>query len=208
MCYLTRMMGWDACTLEPNALLRWIECHPATAAWAQAIGIVVTIAATAVIARWSILSEKTRAREEKEGRALVLAARLAPVVYELESACFRTLRFIADNASGFDMVQDIKGVEIALRIPISLPDDVLPRLDALNANDAGIIGALHHSLWRYNSFVEAEVPKLRMMNGEERAAYSEQLDSNLAAVTVMANATSRALAALLQNSEPQFGARG
>jgi hypothetical protein len=31
------MSGWDACLLEPNIALKWIECHPSTAGWLQAV---------------------------------------------------------------------------------------------------------------------------------------------------------------------------
>lgn len=38
------MSGWDACTLEADRTLRWIECHPGVAGYIQAAGVVATIA--------------------------------------------------------------------------------------------------------------------------------------------------------------------
>ena len=42
-------MTWDACTMEPNTWLRWIECHPAFLSMIQGIGTFLAILATVLI---------------------------------------------------------------------------------------------------------------------------------------------------------------
>lgn len=37
------MQPWNACTSEPNLILKWIECHPGLAGYVQALGVVVTL---------------------------------------------------------------------------------------------------------------------------------------------------------------------
>jgi hypothetical protein len=37
------MSGWDACTMEPNSILRWVECHPGLAGYLQALGVVAAV---------------------------------------------------------------------------------------------------------------------------------------------------------------------
>jgi hypothetical protein len=61
------MMGWDACTQEPLAAIRWIECHPGTAGWVQTLGILLAIA-TAVVIPWIIHSHHHRAPAPSEAR--------------------------------------------------------------------------------------------------------------------------------------------
>ena len=43
-------MLWDACTQDPHALVRLIECHPASAAWAQVVGTVGAILGAFLVA--------------------------------------------------------------------------------------------------------------------------------------------------------------
>ena len=60
-------MGWDACTQEPLAVIRWIECHPGTAGWVQTVGILLAIG-TAVVIPWIIHTQQQRAPAKSEAR--------------------------------------------------------------------------------------------------------------------------------------------
>ena len=74
---------WDACTMEPRALLRWIECHPGLAGYIQAVGVVATVAlallgppAARLWAAW-----KHRRARRRQTRAIALA--LIPFVNQI-----------------------------------------------------------------------------------------------------------------------------
>lgn len=41
-------MSWDACTNTQNAILHWMECHPGTASYVQAVGVILTVAGAIV----------------------------------------------------------------------------------------------------------------------------------------------------------------
>ncbi|SRR5260221_14424523 len=56
----------------PKTILTWIECHPGTAAWAQAVGAITIIWATVRIAGAERRDRQRKERLEREGIALVL----------------------------------------------------------------------------------------------------------------------------------------
>lgn len=63
-------MAWDACTLEPFFLLRWIECHPSLAGYIQAIGTVLAVGVA--MAAPAIESYFARRQAAKDLRARTL----------------------------------------------------------------------------------------------------------------------------------------
>ena len=54
---------WNACSMEPSAALRWVECHPGLAAWVQAVGtIAAVLLAIAVPTAVEFVARRGRAR--------------------------------------------------------------------------------------------------------------------------------------------------
>jgi hypothetical protein len=70
-------MGWDACTLDPNWVVRWFECHPGAGSWAQAILSGVAILAAIAVSHQTISYQRRRDRVISRGYALRL---LAPII--------------------------------------------------------------------------------------------------------------------------------
>lgn len=71
---MSDLMQWNACTMEPSAVLRWIECHPGLAGYVQAVGAVAAIA-VALAFPWLM---RERDRKFDAGRvATQLAAEVA-----------------------------------------------------------------------------------------------------------------------------------
>src|ERR1700749_1117003 len=49
---------WIGCMNEPNAVFRWIECHPGVASFVQALGVIATVAAALFAPRLAFLFDK------------------------------------------------------------------------------------------------------------------------------------------------------
>lgn len=66
------MTGWDACTMEPFAVLRWMECHPGFAGYVQAVGtvgaVIIALYAPSIAAYFS----RRASLEERRARTLIL----------------------------------------------------------------------------------------------------------------------------------------
>ena len=63
-------MSWNACTMEPSIVLRWVECHPAMAAWVQAIGTIFAVfIAVAVPIAAEFLLKRGRVRQSNRDTA-------------------------------------------------------------------------------------------------------------------------------------------
>jgi len=56
----------------PKTIFTWIECHPGTAAWVQAVGAFIIFAATVRMALADRRDRQRKERLEREGIALIL----------------------------------------------------------------------------------------------------------------------------------------
>lgn len=78
---------WLLWALVGEAALVWIECHPGTASWIQAIGSIGAIIAAAMIARadHGVREEKDRQSEYREIRWIYLALRKNNVLSSIDA---------------------------------------------------------------------------------------------------------------------------
>src|ERR1041385_7341778 len=78
---------WNACAMEPSAVLRWVECHPGLAAWFQAVGTIaaVLLALAAPIASEFIARLRRAHRLDQVTGAAFLRLRRALVNLQCES---------------------------------------------------------------------------------------------------------------------------
>ncbi len=75
------MGTWDTCTQEPSALLRWIECHPGTAGYIQAVGTVLAVIGALCaprVAAW--LEERRLDADQKRRTNLLLETLVVPTM--------------------------------------------------------------------------------------------------------------------------------
>src|SRR4051812_33615780 len=91
------MAGWDACTLEGLAFLRWIECHPALGGYLQAIGVVMALGGTAA----STYASLAPYREDRKRRGQVVVYRLMPPVSAITFTVQRVRKVFEQTHSGF-----------------------------------------------------------------------------------------------------------
>src|SRR5271168_1205969 len=73
-------MSWDACTIEPNSWLRWIECHPGLAGYVQAVGVVGTLMLALLGPPVAQLIEFVRERRARNKTTISVARSLLPYV--------------------------------------------------------------------------------------------------------------------------------
>jgi hypothetical protein len=201
LCYNIIMNGWNACTMEPNSILRWIECHPAFVGWAQTVALIATILVMLVISRTSARDARLLVAEQRLIRARATAIRMAPVIADIYRYCKRAREFSLAYDHGLEMQQDLKTVESTLHIPVDLPKDVLLQLDAFEPDAATALSFLFQSVWRYNSFVEIQVPLLRTFDATKRSEYAGELGVRLERVEKFANNSYNIAASLTKIDE-------
>lgn len=69
--------------MEPNQVLRWIECHPGLAAYVQAAGVIVTLAIASFGPPLTHRLERVRERRGRTAATVALAKHLLPSVHSL-----------------------------------------------------------------------------------------------------------------------------
>jgi hypothetical protein len=65
-CYaISPVMNWSACTFEPNGIIRWMERHPGTSSYVQAIGAIAAIDLALAI---PLVQNRREARNNSSGQ--------------------------------------------------------------------------------------------------------------------------------------------
>jgi len=77
------MIGWDACTLEPNAALRWVECHPAFMAATQDLLLVLTLGAAIGVPAYTEYIRLHQKRADSQAYAAALFAPVAQASFDI-----------------------------------------------------------------------------------------------------------------------------
>ncbi|MGD0865244.1 MAG: hypothetical protein ABSA49_06780 [Rhizomicrobium sp.] len=149
------MSGWDACTQEPNVLLRWIECHPAFLAATQDFFTFVAIAVAIGIPLWTAQREKQlRASERNISSQVFAASLLAPF-----SAAKMDIARIKHGLRQLE-VRPARwpGIPDALRqLKIQMPVELENALARFHEFDREIIGPLNTAITMiiaYNAYVD------------------------------------------------------
>jgi hypothetical protein len=89
------MSGWDACAREPNAVLRWIECHPGSAGWAQTVGTFLALLIAIGVPVFAAWLQRRAEREERTRRSKRIVSLLIGeflVLVLKVTACYRALQ--------------------------------------------------------------------------------------------------------------------
>jgi hypothetical protein len=101
------MTGWDACTMEPCAVLRWMECHPGFAGYVQAVGTVGAVVIALYAPRIAAYFSRRASQEERRARTLVLVQSLGTPTIDVGVEADRIkrsleeIRKVAPNSSAW-----------------------------------------------------------------------------------------------------------
>lgn len=183
------MGHWDACALEASLILRWIECHPAIAGWAQAVGTFVAIG----FAYWLGKKQITEARRQEDEKqlakakalALLIAPRFADVILELD----RLKDIIAGRDHGMALVTPAvstwQAAADSMTLHVSGYEDLLMRVDALPAGAASQVVRLFSFIEDFNNYVTEFLPQSQSFSGEMRAAFIQDVDKKLVGIAAL-----------------------
>ena len=152
------MSAWNACTQEPNAWLRWIECHLGVAGFVQAIGTILAVVAAVIIAsaqsRTSVKVERERENAKRAAdrkSAHILALRLASILVDIEGDLAAAMKITASLTSmGMPLSQALDEVLTVILIREHWDEAIFARFDLLPAKAATTTAHLLYSVSRYN----------------------------------------------------------
>ena len=162
------------------------------AAWVQAVGSIVAIGVAIWISRHE--SRETRRREAERRGALArsFAYRHMSKVIALRREAEEVRNFASAHAAGFEMTHDLRMVEQKLKVSDFLLGPEEPGW-ALPPASAKAVYQLSNFTSDYNGFVMRHVPRLRSMDGAERASYTNRLNELHVALLRIADAAKKGL---------------
>ncbi len=195
------MLGWDACTQEPSLLLRWIECHPGAAGWAQAMGAILAIVAAVVVSRMQIAEDRQRNAQRIEAKAKTLAIQLIPfVAHAIVDA--RIIRgYITNQDHGIDLLTSDEADAQAAVCSMSfrhVPDwQNLSDLDVLAPETAVGVVALFSFLDHFNTFIANYLPAMPTSGDDLRTVFKDDVDQQFNNIEQLAADVSARLEAVM-----------
>jgi hypothetical protein len=90
------MTGWDACTMESSAILRWMECHPGFAGYVQAVGTIGAVVIALYAPRIAAYFSRRANQEERRTRTLILVQSLGTPTIDVGVEADRIKRELED----------------------------------------------------------------------------------------------------------------
>lgn len=194
------MLGWDACTQDPHWLVRQIECHPGSAGWAQAFGTLVAIGFAYWLGRKQMLETRRIDDERRTAKAKALALLFAPHLADVILELRRIQDVINRNEHGMALITPVisthESAVISMSFRVSRYDELLLRVDALPAHAATLVVQLFNYIGDFNDFVDEFLPLSRRFNGDERAAFVEDIDKKFNGIEALVRPTKDALDAI------------
>lgn len=167
----------------------------ATAAWVQAIGSIIAIGAAIWIGRHETREAQRREKTKMDALARAFAYRYMPIIIAVRREIEEARNFALAQSSGFAMTENLETVQTSLRISNFRLGPEEPGW-ALEPNTAKVVYQLSNTVTGYNEFVDRFVPRLRMMNGFQRADYTNRMADLHIAVQRIAEAAKRELGAI------------
>jgi hypothetical protein len=166
--------------MEPCALLRWIECHPALGGYLQAVGVVLALVGSAWFTRWTV----SPVLDERRSRAKVVVYRLMPPITQIRSTAGRIREAFDQSESGmlFAASGQLDEAMFYFTIDAEIPSDILAELHVLEGTLPGTIAQLHYFESRFNEFVKFNVPRLPRLDGDKRDEFIKKFNLYLEAV--------------------------
>jgi hypothetical protein len=192
-------MGWDACTQDPNWIIRQIECHPGSASWVQAIFSVVAIVAAVWLARADGRRRRVDEAADRKRRASTLALRLIPYVVRLQNSLQQIQRVNIHRDYGLAMA--LKNPEAAVHaftMPTLGERTFFADLAFLEMDVSAEVAKLINLTDDYASFVAEAIPRLSEEPEAQYPAYKNDMARRIEAISVTLNALRPKLEALTQ----------
>jgi hypothetical protein len=130
-------MSWDACTNEPNAWLRWMECHPGFSGYVQAAGVILTVAGAVFGPPLKASYERWKYRRALRSNSDAFALSRQSLVEAMRGSIGRRLTYMQSRAVDISepYITGYFGVEIPGALDTSLMRDTtgldVERLDFL-----------------------------------------------------------------------------
>ena len=183
------MIAWDACTQEPCAFIRWIECHPASAGWLQAIGVILAIAAAYGIARYQMRMTSRQEAQRRQVRARTLAYRLSPFVAHIVVESNRIRHAIHNDDYGMSLLTPVPSTDrIAVQqmsFGVRINPSLLDQIDAFPPDAALAIVQLFSFVDEFDDYVAKWIPPSRLFRDDERLAYRGDIDKKFSAIEAL-----------------------
>jgi hypothetical protein len=192
-------MGWDACTQDPNWIIRQIECHPGSASWVQAVFSVVAIVAAVWLARQDGRRRQMDEAADRRRRASTLALRLFPYVVRLENSLQQIGRINVHQ--DFGLATALKNPEAAIHaftIPTLGERTFFADLAFLEMDVSADVAKLINMTDDYASFVVEAIPRLSVAPEAEYSVYKSYMARKIAAIRAVLDSLRPKLEALMQ----------
>ena len=194
-------MGWDACTQDPNWIIRQIECHPGSASWVQAIFSVVAIVAAVWLARADGRRRTVEEAQDRRRRAETLALRLLPYVVRLQNSLQQIDRINVHKDYGLAAaLQNPEATVHAYIIPTLGERSFFADLAVLKMDISADVAKLINITDDYASYVVEAVPRLKDAPEAEHSAYRMDMARKFEAISNTVTALRPKLETLMQSN--------
>lgn len=190
-----KMAAWDACTLEPSAVIRWFECHPGSAGWVQAVGSLLAIGFAIWLGRRQMKEmrdqEEARRAANEEALGMLLTPSVTTALMDIE----RIEGVIAQKDYGIAIITPANATrDDAVRAMSFRPpnnEDLIERAGDLSLDARRAVLKLFTFIGRFNEFVAGELPNLS--GNAARDKYKAYIDLHLSRIKRAAADTEKAL---------------
>lgn len=163
------MSGWDVCTMEPNGVLRWIECHPSLAGYIQAVGVIATVAIAIFGPPLGSWIAGIQARIARKRQTIKWAKALLPSVNTLIERIDARISTLGTYDEPDDGSWNIFHDNIMIELPGAL-DIMLVVSGNFDADRGACIKRLNDDARGYNKFV---MDRLQLMQNSPRPSWEK-----------------------------------
>jgi hypothetical protein len=171
-------MDWNACTMEPNATLRWLECHPGLGGH---LGAVMTVSVAAV-ALWVSVMTLRREGKHRKALALALAYRLMPSTIFLLADVQRIIAYLDSDEFQLGIMVGVEAADADRLGHGALPAGAMDRIDVLPFGIAADVGQLEQFLANFDRVVKSGLGPPIRSDVKARLAWETSLRENLRAI--------------------------
>lgn len=180
------MTGWDACTREQSSVLRWFECHPGSAGWAQVIGTLIAIGFAYWLGRMQVRAARQLEKQKRDTKARALALLFAPRLADAVLETKRIKEVIANDECGLALITPSaptidRAVDV-MTFHVLDAEELLLRIDALPVETANLVVRLFNFIDDFNGYVAEFLPQTRGYGDEFKREFIEDVHAKFAGI--------------------------